>query len=239
MSESAHSRPYKLLPLAITRAEGRYGCIGAVGEDGGWLRPEPIYVEDVESPDGSYRYFHWTEAHLTASSADDARPEDRDLCEEAAAPRLLSAVPEEARLPFLAGHADEDVASAFAGGRSLGLVEVGVKNFYVKRATGGRSFVRGEFSDRTGEVYDWIIPEIAFGRVVRPHVDEGVLEPAFVERLLLTFGRARTFFTVGLTKPNFRFPGKFRDCHPLVVGIHSGPDYVGLLKDNDWEEAFI
>lgn len=233
MSETTHGWPHKFLPLAITRAEGRYACIGAVGEDGGWLRPEPIYVEDVESPDTKYIYFHWTAACLKASTADDARPEDRDLDKEREGPRLLSALTEEERLHFLLRHADDDVASAFAGERSLGLVEVDVKNFYVKRSTGGRSFVRGEFADRMGRVYDWIIPEIAFGRVVRPHINDSVLEPSFVERLLLAFGRVRTFFTVGLTKPNFRFPGKFRNCHPLIVGIHSAPDYIGLLEDDD------
>ena len=150
MSETTHGRPHKFLPLAITRAEGRYACIGAVGEDGGWLRPEPIYVEDVESPDTNYVYFHWTAARLKASTADDARPEDRDLDREGEGPQLLSALTEDERLRFLIGHADEDVASAFAGERSLGLVEVEVKNFYVKRSTGGRSFVRGEFADRAG-----------------------------------------------------------------------------------------
>jgi hypothetical protein len=233
MSEPAPSCTHKFVPLAITRAEGRYACIGAVAEDGGWLRPEPIYVEDVESAGSSYRYFHWTAARLKASTASDARPEDRDLDMEDESPRLLSAMPDEERLPFLVKHADGDVASAFEGERSLGLVEVGVRNFYVKRATGGRSFVRGEFGDGAGRVYDWIIPEIDFGRAIRPHVADGSLAPDFAERLLQTFGSVRTFFTVGLTKPNFRFPGKFRDCHPLVVGIHSAPDYAGLLEDND------
>lgn len=238
MSEHAPVPTRKFMPLAITRAEGGYGCVGAVAEDGGWLRPEPIYVEDLEGHDSSYRYFHWTEARLKASSETDARPEDRDLDRTEAGPRLLSAMPEEERLPFLVSHADGDVDAAFAGERSLGLIEVSVKNFYVKRATGGRSFVRGEFSNGVGDVYDWIIPEIAFGRLVQPHINEGVLEPAFVERLLAVFGRARTFFAIGLTKPNFRFPGKFRDCHPLIVGIHTGTDYARLLEQSGPEESF-
>lgn len=231
MSVSRLGQPYKFLPLAITRAEGRDACIGAVAADGGWVRPEPIYLEDVERPDSSYRYFHWTEAYLTASSAEDARPEDRDLSKVDTGPQLGSALPEMERLPFLVKHADADVGAAFAGQRSLGLVEVSVKSFYVKRATGGRTFIRGEFSDATGEVYDWIVPEIEFGRVVWPYVKEGALAPAFAGQLVETFGRVRTFLTVGLTKPNFRFPGKFRDCHPLIVGIHSEPAYTQLLEN--------
>lgn len=230
MKESTPGQLSRFLPLAITRADGRYACIGAVGEDGRWLRPEPIYLEDVEGEDGNYRYFYWTAAHLKASTAEEMRPEDRDLSRIEAEPQLLSALPETERLPFLVKHADADVDAAFAGQRSLGLIEVCVKRFYVKRATGGRSFIRGEFSDAAGEVYDWIIPEIDFGRVVSPYIDNGMLRQAFAEHLVEAFGRARTFFTVGLTKPNFRFPGKFRDCHPLIVGIHSEPNYIQLLE---------
>jgi hypothetical protein len=231
MSDSTLSQPCKFLPLAITRADGRYACVGAIAEDGSWMRPEPIYLEDVESPNSSYRYFYWTAAHLKASTAEEVRPEDRDLSRVDAEPQLVSALPETERLPFLVKHADADVPAAFAGQRSLGLIEVCVKRFYVKRSTGGRSFIRGEFSDAMGEVYDWIIPEIDFGRVVSPYITAGILRPAFAEHLIETFGRVRTFFTVGLTKPNFRFPGKFHDCHPLIVGIHSEPNYIQLLEN--------
>ena len=231
MSSSTDSQLCKFLPLAITRAEGREACIGALAGDGSWVRPEPIYLEDVERSDSSYRYFHWTEAYLGASTAEQSRPEDRDLSREDAGPQLVSALPETERLPFLVKHADANVDAAFAEERSLGLIEVCVKGFYVKRATGGRSFIRGQFSDSTGEVYDWIIPEIEFGRVVWPRVAEGLLAPDCAERLVEIFTRVRTFFTIGLTKPNFRFPGKFRDCHPLIVGIHSEPNYIQLLEN--------
>lgn len=231
MNETTRGRLTKFLPLAITRAEGREACIGALEEDGQWVRPEPIYIEDVESPESSYHYFTWTAAYLKPSTAEVMRPEDRDLCREDSAPQMLSALPQVERLPFLVKHAAADVSAAFTGQRSLGLIEVRVKRFYIKRATGGRSFVRGEFSDAAGDVYDWIIPEIDFGRVVSPHISDGMLEQAFSERLQETFGRVRVFFTVGLTKPNFRFPGKFRDCHPLIVGIHSEPDYSRLLEN--------
>ena len=239
MNEPTFSQPSRFLPLAITRADGRYACIGAVGEDDQWVRPEPIYLEDVESPESSYRYFYWTAAHLKPSTAEEMRPEDRDLSRADSEPQLLSAVPQTERLPFLVKHADADVSAAFAGERSLGLVEVCVKGFYVKRATGGRSFVRGAFSDAAGELYDWIIPEIDFGRVVSPYITDGMLSPAFAGRLLEIFGCVRAFFTVGLTKPNFRFPGKFRDCHPLIVGIHSDPDYRQLLENSVREKAHL
>ncbi len=231
MSEFTLSQLHRFLPLAITRVDGTYGCIGAVTEDGSWVRPEPIYVEELESPESVYRYFYWTAAYLQASTAAKMRPEDRDLSQVDAEPQLLSPLPDTQRLRFLLEHADANVEVAFGGQRSLGLIEASVKRFYIKRSTGGRSFIRGEFIDATGEVFDWIIPEIAFGRIVWPHVTEGVLTPSFARRLSETFEHVRTFFTVGLTTPNFRFPGKFHNCHPLIVGIHSEPNYIPLLEN--------
>lgn len=219
------------LPLAITRSDETYGCIGAIAEDSSWVRPEPIYLEDVERPDSSYRYFYWTSARLNPSTADEMRPEDRDLSETDGTPKLGSPLPDMERLPFLLKHADANVAAAFVEQRSLGLVEVCVECLYVKRSTGGKFFIRGQFSDSIGERHDWIIPEIAFGRVVWPHVVDGVLTASFAELLHETFQKARTFFAIGLTKPNFRFPGKFRNCHPLIVGIHSEPNYLPQLED--------
>lgn len=219
----------KFLPLAITKAEGIYACVGAVAEGGGWVRPEPVYLKDIEQPETSYRYFYWSMARFSPSSAVGARVEDRDLPRDGARPQLFSAMTDAERLPFLIGQADVDVSTAFADERSLGLVEVYAKGFYVKRAIGGRLFIRGKFSDRAGESYDWIIPEIRFGLLVWPHVEKGMLLAEFAERLNEIFARIRVFYTVGLTKPNSRFPGKFRDCHPLIVGIHTQPDYAAFL----------
>lgn len=230
MRESTISKLCKFLPLAITRADARNGCVGAVTESGQWVRPEPIYVEDLERPDTRYRYFHWTSAYLKPSTAEQVRPEDRDISPAEGKPQLLFALPESERLAFLLQHADANVEAALAGQRSLGLVEVSVKSFYIRQSTGGRSFVRGQFSDASGEGFDWIVPEIEFGRVVWPHVVEGAFSRALDARLSETFARVRTFFTVGLTKPNFRFPGKFRNCHPLIVGIHSEPHYLRVLE---------
>lgn len=219
----------KFLPLAITKAEGMYACVGAVAEGGGWVRPEPVYLKDIEQAETTYRYFYWSMARLSPSIAVGARVEDRDLLRGGASPQISSAMADAERLPFLIGHADVDVNTAFADERSLGLVEVYAKGFYIKRAIGGRLFIRGRFNDRTGESYDWIIPEIRFGQLVWPHVERGMLLPEFAERLNEIFVRIRVFYAVGLTKPNYRFPGKFRDCHPLIVGIHTHPDYADFL----------
>jgi len=224
------STDIRFLPLAITQADDRHSCVGAITDAGWWVRPEPVTLTEVESPNSPYRYFYWTVAALESSSSLDARPEDRDIQREEGELRRLSPLPESDRLPFLLNHLDKNVGTAFTNERSLGLVEVSVHNIYLKRSTGGRNFIRAEFSDTSGSIYDWIIPEIAFGRTVRTHICEGNIETKYALCLISAFKEARTFFTVGLTKPNFRFPGQFRGCNPLVVGIHSEPDYSLLVK---------
>lgn len=220
----------KFLPLAITRVDEHDACVGSIADDGRWVRPSPVTLAEVTSPGTPYRYFCWVEAQMKPSALPDARPEDHDLCNENGSPKMLSSLADDERLKFLLTHLDPDVESAFANERSLGLVEVSVGKVYLKQATGGRHFIRVSFSDASGTNYDWIVPDIMFGRVVWPLVAEKVLPPAAANRLHAVLGNVRTFFTVGLTNPNQRFPGKFRDCHPLVVGIHTDPDYYGLLK---------
>ncbi|MCP4656370.1 MAG: hypothetical protein GY856_13235 [bacterium] len=222
-------RSIRFLPLAITRVDERFGCIGAITAEGGWVRPEPTYLTDIEADDSPYRYFHWATAPMGPSEADGPRPEDRTLLDR---PCLESSTPEDERETLLVRHLDPSVETAFSGERSLGLVEVELRRFYVKRSTGGRSFIRAEFVDPAGEVYDWIVPDVAFGSVVWPYVEAHQLNPTREEEIARVFREVRRiFFTVGLTKPNDRFPGRFRGCHPLVVGVHTIPAYLPLVAE--------
>jgi hypothetical protein len=228
MSESSGQEMVRFLPLAITRVDDSFGCVGAVRETGGWVRPEPVRLADVESPASPYRYFHWTSAVLGPSTEPDARPEDRDI-QEAGPPRLESALFADLRRSFVRGRLDADVERAFSDGRSLGLIEARLIRFYIKRSTGGRSFVRAVFRDPSETEYDWIVPDLSFNRAVWPHVSAGELEPEWSERLHLAFAGLDLYLALGLTKPNDRFPGKFGGCHPLVVGVHTIPDYLPAL----------
>ena len=219
----------RFLPLAITRVDDRFGCVGAVRDHAeGWIRPEPTYLRDLEAADSVYTYDRWTVATVGPSSAQDARPEDRDVCLTAEAPCAAEVLPKAERPVFLESNLDPDVNTAFAGERSLGLVRVELHRFYVRRSTGGRHFLRAEFTDRSSQDYDWIIPDLAFGARVWPHVVAGQLDSEFETRLRDAFAHLEIYFALGLTKPNDRFPGRFRGCHPLVVGIHTVPDYRSL-----------
>ena len=156
----------RLLPLAITGVDGHEACVGALDETGRWLRPEPVTIAEVTAADPAYRYWHWTEASLGPSTCDDARPEDRALL---APPRPgPPAVPAADRAALLDGHADTDVQAAIGDAhRSLGLVRADVREVYLRRSTGGRTFVRCRFTDGTGAEHDWIVPEIAFAARAR------------------------------------------------------------------------
>jgi len=212
--------------MAITKVDEVEACVGALSEDGFWVRPEPVFLSDVMAPDSPYSYFRWTKAELENSIAKDPRPEDRSITRNGTnAPCAEQTLPLNSRLDFLRTHLDSSVEKAFSGERSLGLTKVLVHRIYAKPSTAGRLFLRSEFSDSTGKTYDWIIPEIDFVKFASPFVINGGLQPDFCETLQKMFRQIETYFTLALTKPNNRFPGRFRGCHPLIVGIHSVPNY--------------
>ncbi len=215
----------RFVPLAITRSGGGEACVGAVGEDGVWIRPEPIPIDEALGDDSPYRYFRWTAADLGPSRVADPRPEDRDLRRDALRPHVVPDMPPLDRAEYLGRLADDSVETALSGDRSLGLVRARVQRLYAKASIGDRVFLRAEFSDEAGVTFDWIIPEIAFCREAGRFLRGTTLDPTFQSLVLTLFERVPTFFTIGLTKPNHRFPGRFRGCHPLVVGIHTVPDY--------------
>ncbi|WP_030241107.1 hypothetical protein [Streptomyces sp. NRRL S-350] len=196
-----------LVPLAVTLDADGGACVAGLDADGRWIRPEPVTAGEV-GPDGPYAFFRPVRIGLGPSTEADARPEDRTVLE---APRPAGqALDAAARERLLNETADATVAEAFAGERSAGLVLATVRRIYGRRSTGGRSFLRVEFTDASGAEYDWIVRD---WRLVRRF-------PAPVEGPL-PGSAGPCFLSIGLTKPNGRFPGRFRGCHPLVVGVHS------------------
>ncbi len=223
MSETWQDR---LLPLAITRVDDHEACVGAVTAHDAWVRPEPVEVREVVDPaTASFRYWQWAEVELGPPVVGDPRPEDRALHgRPQPQARAGGAFGAPQRRGLLRRLADTDVESVFdAAHRSLGLVQAEVRDVYTKRSTGGRAFLRCRFCDPTGREYDWIVPEIVFGERAWPHVRAGRLDPEWRDELLADLGRCETYLTIGLTKPNGRFPGRFGGCHPLVVGVHPVP----------------
>lgn len=222
MANETHATYF--VPLAITRSDPTYGCVAGLSVTGEWLRPEPIMAPELGT--GSvYQYRRFCRAHLGPSEAKDCRPEDRHmLAPTMVASNMGAGVTDIAWLKWYRDHCDADVQNCFMGERSVGLIETTPERVYAKRTTGQRVFARMVFRDATGETFDWIVPEIAFSSYVleRLSPDANAAEEAAIFDLLR---QRKVILCLGLTKPNNRFPGKFRGCHPLVVGVHTFPDY--------------
>lgn len=197
----------EFVPLAVTLDTEGGACVAGVTAEGRWLRPEPVTAAQVAGTDPGYVMHRPVRLVLGPATGDGARPEDRAA---GGAPRRAGPPAGPAgRAALLAAVADPDVATAFAGGRSAGLVAVRPLGFRHQRSTGGRTFLRMEFTDSTGEHFDWIVRDLRL-------LDAGPGEVA-----LPTGPEAPVLYAaVGLTHPNHRFPGRFRGCHPLVVGLH-------------------
>lgn len=196
-----------LIPLAVTFDADGGACVAGLDTGGAWIRPEPVRVEEV-GPERPYAFFQPVRIGLGPSAEPDARPEDRTVSSPPQPVGEILGAP--AREQLLKNTADPTVTEAFANERSAGLVRAEVCRVYGRRSTGGRSFLRLEFTDDSGTEYDWIVRD---WRAVRqfPNPVDGPLPDL----------PGHCFLAVGLTKPNGRFPGRFRGCHPLVVGVHS------------------
>lgn len=219
----------RFVTMGISKVSESEACVGAIAEDGTWVRPETPTLAEAKAGDSPFVYFQWANAELEESLAGDARPEDHHMVRRARAEWQL---PNSSQLDFLRSHLDESAEDAFAGLRSLGLIRVSVNRIYMKQSTGGRVFTRVEFTDGRGDTYDWIISEVRFPELLASHLVNGEIPAALGEKLNAFFRSAEVYFTLALTKPNNRFPGKFRGCHPVVIGIHTSPDYADQLRDD-------
>lgn len=221
----------RFITMGISKVSDVEACVGAITQDGGWVRPETPTMDDIRAAGSPFAYFRWATADLGDSMEHDPRLEDHHMLHAPLAGETLS---DSVRLQFLETHADSDVETGFSGERTLALVNVTVRRFYMKQSTRGRTFLRCEFADAKGDVYDWIVTEVKLPEMVAPHLNDGEIEAEFSRKLMEIFNSAKTFFVIALTKPNNRFPGKFRGGHPVVIGIHTVPDYSSqLLKLHD------
>lgn len=208
-----------ILPLAITSEDAITRCVAGLDLLGNWVRPQPIPLSSVESPNGAFGYDHWSEI-LVRDAPSARRPEDVQL---AAEPRRGDAVAMASRAVLVRRHRAETVDAAFADGRSAAVVSATAEHIYARLHTRGRVFLRLVFRDATGERFDWILPEIAtnarfLGARVGDGIDSGAVA-AFLDEL----AAADLHLAIGLTLAASPSHDRFRGCHPLVVGVHALP----------------
>ena len=223
------NQPTRFITMGISKVSEHEACVGALRPDGSWVRPETPSMEEIKAENSAFVYFRWASAALGQSIENNPRPEDHHMLHAPFGEEKLSGA---AQLDFLRKHQDPGAEAAFAGERSLGLIRATIRRLYHKQSTGGRTFLRTEFTDAAGETYDWIITEVRLPEEIAPYLVDGRITPDLGEKLHQIFNSAETYFTIALTKPNNRFPGKFRGCHPVIIGIHTVPDYKPQLAAN-------
>jgi hypothetical protein len=216
------------LPLAITQVSEHHACLGAVSASGTWLRPSPILVSDVERYDSPYRYFWWAAANVSQSESINRQPEDCYFLDDPPCPRLIECVSSSRRQAFLEAHLDASVEEAFSGGRTLGLAKVLVEKVYRSESSSGRPLVKCEFMDSTGTCHDWMIAERKFKRMFGLNPSSPKRQKLY-PRAVDVFRQMSVYFVLGLTKPKDGISGRFGGSIPLVVGIHTEPDYYAIL----------
>jgi len=210
----------QILPFAITRISADEGCVAGITPEGEWVRPKPIRSADIEGSDAPFVYKSWTE-FSEGKLAISEHAEDIALT---GTPRRTIRIDDDSFKKYLFDASSASVQAGFEGVRSAAVIRARILNVYVRRHLRGRLLLRIVFSDETGASFDFITPEIRFNDFVLPHRVNDELDPDFVSDTLSRFG-AETFLSIGLTAPNGLFPDRFRGCHPLVVGIHTFPDY--------------
>jgi hypothetical protein len=215
-----------LLPMAITRVDAEYGCVAALTEDGQWLRPGPVFLADLESPESRYAFRRPFRCRLAPSSSDDSRVEDRDLLGHIDGPAIGFQMTEDELLSWYLTHSDANADAAFSGERSAGLIEVSLERVSLQRSTQQRFFVRMAFKDASGTAYDWIVTDLHFSRMVTSRLRDAEDPEQASASLLQLLQSARVLLTVVLTKPTHRARGVVRGCQPLVGGVHTFPDYA-------------
>ena len=229
-NETAATEEVVLLPLVITQVDATFGCVSGLTQDGRWLRPEPVYLDDVAGENPYYAYGRPVHCRLGRSSCADHRPEDRALLERLPPINEVFNGHDAAFEAWLSGHCDVDAAASFAGERSVGLIRAVPKGLSLLQWTRGRYLVRLEFSDTSGQQYQWVVSDLPFCALaismLRDAQDRGALARRMVEHLHAT----RFFLSLVLTKPvNSSRRDLIRGCQPLVGGVHTFPPYQSTL----------
>lgn len=227
LDPSAQVAGARLLPLAITTEDEDWGCVAGLDRSGRWLRPSPIPAAWARDPSGPFRYRYWTALYILPHPTS-ARPEDRAYRNPSAEGPVLD---DTTYRSLLTKAADKNVATAFSGARTAGLVRARIEAIYARRHTRGRTFLRLAFQDADRQKFDWIVPEVATTKLFSGKVVDGTLDPTAAADWVAAANAVDVFLAIGLTLPNDRMPGIFRGCHPLVVGIHLLPFAPASCRD--------
>jgi len=218
-----------MLPLAITRIDSTSGCAAGLTEEGRWIRPEPVLLDDVAGEDPYYVYGRPVHCRIGPSESLDRRPEDRALLERLTTPDVVTNWQGAALETWLAAHCDAAASASFACGRSVGLIRAQLDRLAVFPSTRGRHLVKLAFVDEQGERNEWIVPCLPFSTfAIATLRDEGKPEEV-AQHMIRCLRDTKVFLTLVLTKPRTNSLGTIRGCQPLVSGVHTFPSYRDIF----------
>lgn len=138
-------------------------------------------------------------------------------------PILLNEIKVEDRNLFVKNQIDGGVEAAFSRNRSVGLIKPLVEqvNFGWDSLfnTFESSFI---FQDKTGQRYKFICTDLKwFYSWIYLFQKKRQLLHQQLNELPFQLNKKDTYFVIGLSRPLLEFPGGFRGCWPLILGIHS------------------
>lgn len=218
----------RLIPFAITDIDEEHVCVAGIGEDGTWMRPEPLFRSDIDV-NSYFAYGHATELCVEASTAVEKRIEDRDFVREKPTTIVQELTPDEVK-KIIQQRLDGSVEEIFASGRSIGFIKPKVLDITYGRNLGGTKKIRLIFTDQKDVKYNFIVAERKFKGLVLKNLDEnGQLDIEKKQKILKLLSETELYFSVGLTRKMTGFLGPYDGCHALVVGLHAFPYYSPFL----------
>ena len=213
----------KVTVLAVARPEKGQVCIAGINESGEWIRPQGVYIADMDAADTPpFKNLCISSLYADAWWGRHPRKEDRFFVYSTGVKKELD---EAEKREFLELHLDASVDEVFKCGRSLGLIKPRIIRVYdetVRKGRGEKSYeryLRFTFKDASGRVHrGWSCRCNDF------HSEWNAMKQehrwTYGWRMLRYLQKNETYLAIGLTHTDYGVSGLKYGAYPLVVGVH-------------------
>lgn len=208
-----------ILPLAISDVDETYSCVAGVSKELEWLRPEPIFKNDLID-NNKIDFEHFTIFELESNQPAD-RIEDRRIGNKRFIKQDEEITNVEKEIIFQKIN-EPSVDNVFNNGKTAGLFKVKVIDIKYGRTFGSGYKIRIIFKDLKEDEFNFMVVDKKFkewflNRFVNA---EHSINQAEKEILLEELCNGNTYFAITLSSNKTNFPGSYSGCHALISGIH-------------------
>lgn len=203
-----------ILPLAITQVDSTFACVAGLTNQNAWIRPEPVYIEDIRS--GFFRYEHLTEILYNQTNAPEARKEDKSICRENL--YELNIKHDNNVCSRIKKILDKSLDTIFDNERTVGIVKIEITDITYGKTLGGKKNFRIIFIDSKRE-HNLIIADYYLKHEIQQQLVNDELPKQSKINFITKYSNMEIFLTVSLTKPT-PFPGPYNGCHAIAAGFH-------------------